>query len=57
MKIKIFMCPFIFSKSTIVRLMFRFYDPQAGRILINGQDIQAVDLDSVRKAIGVVPQV
>ena len=46
-----------FSKSTIVRLLYRFYDPQAGRILINGQDIRHMDLDSMRRAVAVVPQV
>ena len=46
-----------FSKSTIVRLLYRYYDPQAGRILINGQDIRHVDLDSMRQAVAVVPQV
>ena len=45
------------SKSTLVRLMYRFYDPQAGRILINGQDIAKVNVESLRRAIGVVPQV
>ena len=45
------------SKSTIVRLLYRFYDPQEGRVLVNGQDIKALDLDSLRKVIGVVPQV
>ncbi|XP_052239792.1 iron-sulfur clusters transporter ABCB7, mitochondrial-like [Dreissena polymorpha] len=44
------------GKSTIVRLLFRFYDPLTGRVLINNQDVQSVNLDSVRKAIGVVPQ-
>ncbi|XP_072178817.1 iron-sulfur clusters transporter ABCB7, mitochondrial-like [Diadema setosum] len=44
------------GKSTIVRLLFRFYDPQEGRILINGQDIREVNVDSLRRAIGVVPQ-
>ncbi|XP_012934691.1 ATP-binding cassette sub-family B member 7, mitochondrial [Aplysia californica] len=44
------------GKSTIVRLLYRFYDPVEGQILINGQEINEVDLDSVRKAIGVVPQ-
>ncbi|XP_076444479.1 iron-sulfur clusters transporter ABCB7, mitochondrial-like [Babylonia areolata] len=44
------------GKSTIVRLLYRFYDPQAGRILINGQDIRHVDLDSMRRAVAVVPQ-
>lgn len=44
------------GKSTILRLLFRFYDIQEGRILIDGQDIRDVSLDSLRKAIGVVPQ-
>ncbi|KAJ5814701.1 hypothetical protein N7474_006478 [Penicillium riverlandense] len=44
------------GKSTILRLLFRFYDIQSGRILIDGQDIRDVSLDSLRKAIGVVPQ-
>ncbi|CAL1548476.1 unnamed protein product [Lymnaea stagnalis] len=44
------------GKSTIVRLLFRFYDPQKGSILINGQEIENVNLESIRKAIGVVPQ-
>ena len=52
------MCVYTFDrKSTIVRLLYRFWDPQEGRILINGQDIKAVNVASVRKAIGVVPQV
>lgn len=44
------------GKSTIGRLLFRFYDPQGGRILIDGQDISRVTQDSVRAAIGIVPQ-
>ncbi|CAG8343561.1 unnamed protein product [Penicillium nalgiovense] len=44
------------GKSTILRLLFRFYDVQSGRILVDGQDIRDVTLDSLRKAIGVVPQ-
>ena len=44
------------GKSTIVRLLYRFYDPLDGRILINGQDLRDVTLHSVRSAIGVVPQ-
>ena len=44
------------GKSTIGRLLFRFYDVSAGRILIDGQDIREVTLDSLRGAIGVVPQ-
>ena len=44
------------GKSTILRLLFRSYDVQEGRILIDGQDIRDVQLESLRKAIGVVPQ-
>jgi ATP-binding cassette subfamily B (MDR/TAP) protein 7 len=44
------------GKSTILRLLFRFYDVQEGRILIDDQDIRDVTLESLRKAIGVVPQ-
>ena len=45
------------GKSTIVRLLYRFYDPLEGKILINGQDIRDVSLKSLRKSIGIVPQV
>jgi ATP-binding cassette subfamily B protein len=44
------------GKSTVSRLLFRFYDVTAGRILIDGQDIRDVTQDSLRAAIGVVPQ-
>jgi len=44
------------GKSSIVRLLYRFYDPQQGRILIDGQDIREVSQHSLRQAIGVVPQ-
>ncbi|MEZ5542454.1 MAG: ABC transporter ATP-binding protein/permease [Pseudomonadota bacterium] len=44
------------GKSTIARLLFRFYDVSDGRILINGQDIRRVGQDSLREAIGIVPQ-
>ncbi|MGG5811931.1 ABCB family ABC transporter ATP-binding protein/permease [Falsiroseomonas sp. CW058] len=44
------------GKSTISRLLFRFYDATGGRVAIDGQDIRAVKQDSVRAAIGVVPQ-
>lgn len=44
------------GKSTIVRLLYRFYDPNDGRILVAGHDIQDLTIDSLRKAIGVVPQ-
>jgi ATP-binding cassette subfamily B (MDR/TAP) protein 7 len=45
------------GKSTILKLLFRFYDPREGRILIDGQDIRYVTLDSLRRLIGVLPQV
>jgi ATP-binding cassette subfamily B protein len=44
------------GKSTIARLLFRFYDVDAGVIEIDGQDIRDVTQDSLRRAIGVVPQ-
>lgn len=44
------------GKSTVFRLLFRFYDSQSGNIYIDGQDIKDVQLESLRKAIGVVPQ-
>ncbi len=44
------------GKSTIGRLLFRFYDPQSGRVLVGGEDIATVTQDSVRAAIGIVPQ-
>lgn len=44
------------GKSTIARLLYRFYDPTGGRILIDGQDIRDVSQESLRAVIGVVPQ-
>ncbi|HXT79070.1 MAG TPA: ABC transporter ATP-binding protein/permease [Acetobacteraceae bacterium] len=44
------------GKSTISRLLFRFYDVTGGRILIDGQDVRDVTQASLRAAIGVVPQ-
>ncbi|XP_032228955.2 iron-sulfur clusters transporter ABCB7, mitochondrial isoform X2 [Nematostella vectensis] len=44
------------GKSTIVRLLFRFFDPQGGRVLVAGQDIRDFSLESLRKVVGVVPQ-
>jgi ABC-type transport system involved in Fe-S cluster assembly fused permease/ATPase subunit len=44
------------GKSTISRLLFRFYDVTHGRITIDGQDIRDVTQESLRTAIGVVPQ-
>ena len=44
------------GKSTIARLLFRFYDIDQGQILISGQDIAGVTQQSLREAIGIVPQ-
>ena len=44
------------GKSTIGRLLFRFYDPWSGRICVDGQDISQVTQESLRAAIGIVPQ-
>jgi ATP-binding cassette subfamily B (MDR/TAP) protein 7 len=44
------------GKSTIIRLLYRFFDPNSGRILVNGQNICDVDLDSLRRSVGIVPQ-
>lgn len=44
------------GKSTIIRLLFRFYDVKEGSITIDGQNINLVTQESLRKSIGVVPQ-
>jgi len=44
------------GKSTLSRLLYRFYDVQQGAIRIDGQDVRAVTQDSLRHAIGIVPQ-
>jgi ATP-binding cassette subfamily B protein len=44
------------GKSTISRLLFRFYDVTGGAVRIDGQDVRDVTQDSLRAAIGVVPQ-
>jgi len=44
------------GKSTISRLLFRFYDPTEGKININNENLQNVDQESLRQKIGVVPQ-
>lgn len=44
------------GKSTLARLLFRFYDVQQGAVRINGQDIRQLTQDSLRAAIGIVPQ-
>ena len=44
------------GKSTIARLLFRFYDPTSGRVLVDGHDLREVTQASLRAAIAVVPQ-
>jgi ATP-binding cassette subfamily B protein len=44
------------GKTTITQLVPRFYDPQSGRILIDGVDVREVDIDSLRSHIGIVTQ-
>jgi ATP-binding cassette subfamily B protein len=44
------------GKSTLVRLLLRFYDPRAGRVLIDGQDARTLSYPSLRRAIGYVSQ-
>lgn len=44
------------GKSTIMKLLYRFYDPQKGKIFIDGQNIRGVTQQSLRAALGIVPQ-
>ncbi len=44
------------GKSTLARLLYRFYDVDSGQITIDGKDLRALTQDSVRGAIGIVPQ-
>ncbi|HEY3942667.1 MAG TPA: ABC transporter ATP-binding protein [Acidimicrobiales bacterium] len=44
------------GKSTLAKLVTRFYDPTAGRVLIDGHDLRSVTLSSLRRQLGVVPQ-
>ncbi|XP_047330590.1 ABC transporter B family member 25, mitochondrial-like [Impatiens glandulifera] len=44
------------GKSTILRLLFRFFDTDSGNIRIDGQDIRNITMESLRRSIGVVPQ-
>ncbi|XP_066582841.1 uncharacterized protein [Prorops nasuta] len=44
------------GKTTIVRLLYRFFEPQNGNIYINGQNIRDVSLEDLRRAIAIVPQ-
>ncbi len=44
------------GKSTILKLLFRFYDPESGQIIVDGQDVRDVTQQSLRTALGLVPQ-
>ncbi|HZE31458.1 MAG TPA: ABC transporter ATP-binding protein [Actinoallomurus sp.] len=44
------------GKSSLVKLLARFYDPQEGRVLIDGHDLRTLDLDAYRHQLGYVPQ-
>ncbi|GAB2730280.1 ATP-binding cassette domain-containing protein [Comamonas sediminis] len=44
------------GKSTLARLLLRVYDPQQGRVLVDGTDIRTATLASLRQAVGIVPQ-
>lgn len=44
------------GKSTLFRLLFRFYDPESGCIKIDGTDIRSIQLDSLRRSVGMIPQ-
>jgi ABC-type transport system involved in Fe-S cluster assembly fused permease/ATPase subunit len=44
------------GKSTVFRLLFRFYNSQSGNILVDENDVQDISIDSLRRLIGVVPQ-
>jgi subfamily B ATP-binding cassette protein MsbA len=44
------------GKSTLMDFIPRFYDPQIGKVLIDGRDIKALDIKTIRKQIGIVPQ-
>ncbi len=44
------------GKSTLLKLLFRFYDTKGGRVVIDGQDVRGLKQESLREAIGLVPQ-
>jgi ABC-type multidrug transport system fused ATPase/permease subunit len=44
------------GKTTLMNLIPRFYDPQRGRVLLDGQDVRTLSLDSLRRQISMVPQ-
>jgi len=45
-----------FGKTSMLHLMYRIYDPQAGCVKIDGQDLKDIKLDSFRRMISVIPQ-
>lgn len=47
----------ISRKSSVVRLLYRFFEPSQGEILIGGKNIKDISLDDLRRALAVVPQV
>jgi ABC-type transport system involved in Fe-S cluster assembly fused permease/ATPase subunit len=57
LKVSVFLFCIICSKSTVIRLLNRFFDPSDGRILVGGHDTRNLSLDSLRQALGIVPQV
>jgi len=44
------------GKSTLIKLLFRFYDPDSGKVLIDNQDIKEINIGSLRRIVGIVPQ-
>ena len=44
------------GKSTLLSLVSRFYDPDSGEVLVGGTDVRELDLDELRRGVGVVPQ-
>ena len=44
------------GKSTLLKLLFRFYDTKGGRVIVDGQDVRGLTQESLREAIGLVPQ-
>jgi ABC-type multidrug transport system fused ATPase/permease subunit len=45
-----------FGKTTLLQLLFRMYDPEQGRVTIDGQDLRECKMESFRKLITVIPQ-
>ena len=44
------------GKTTLGRLLFRFYDPSSGQVLVDGADLRTVQVEALRATVGVVPQ-